>query len=63
MGGDHVGEQQRIVEAVDRKIRARGADADDARQDGACERPGGDRDSGGLRGLGRGVAVGLSRAH
>ena len=42
LGGDRVGDQQRVVEAVDRALRARGEHADDAREDGRRERPAGE---------------------
>ena len=38
LGGDRVGDQQRVVEAVDRAVRARGEDADDAPEHGRGER-------------------------
>ena len=42
--GDRVGEQQRVVEAVDRALRACGEHADDAPQHGPHERPAPDPD-------------------
>ena len=43
-GGDQVGDQHRVVEAVQRQVGARGEHPDDAAQDRADERAGGDRD-------------------
>ena len=42
-GGDQVGDQHRVVQAVERQVGARGEHADDAAEDRADERPGGDR--------------------
>ena len=50
-GGDEVGDQHGVVEPVEREVGARGEHADDPAEDGADQRPGGDRDA--RRRLGR----------
>ena len=46
LGGDRVGDEQRVVEAVDRAVRARGEHADDAAEDRRDERSAREADRG-----------------